>query len=169
MSEVGLIEIDNDMEQAVRQGDAAFRERYGASMGENATLIRAVVQQTRHLLQTVPREVPWGGYLAADGGVIVGMCGFKTGPQDDGSIEIAYGTCPPFEGRGYATAMAHRLTAMALASSKVRRVIAHTLPERNASTRVLEKLGMTCIGAVIDPEDGQVWRWVYPSWGSELD
>jgi RimJ/RimL family protein N-acetyltransferase len=39
------------------------------------------------------------------------------------------------------------------------RVRAHTLPERNASTRILEKLGFERIGQAVDPEVGQVWRW----------
>ncbi|MGH7631966.1 MAG: hypothetical protein ACREOF_21740 [Gemmatimonadales bacterium] len=30
---------------------------------------------------------------------------------------------------------------------------------RNASARVLEKLGFRRLGEVIDPEDGPVWRW----------
>jgi len=44
-------------------------------------------------------------------------------------------------------------------SAAVLRVIAHTLPETNASTRVLEKVGMNFVGEVIDPDDGRVWRW----------
>ena len=36
---------------------------------------------------------------------------------------------------------------------------AHTLPERSASSRVLEKNGFARIGAGEDPEDGMVWRW----------
>jgi RimJ/RimL family protein N-acetyltransferase len=36
---------------------------------------------------------------------------------------------------------------------------AHTLPEMNASCRVLEKAGFKRLGEVIDPEDGLVWRW----------
>ncbi len=55
--------------------------------------------------------------------------------------------------------MAQRLLDMAQASEDVQEAIAHTLPERNASTRVLEKIGMRRIGDVIDPEDGPVWRW----------
>jgi RimJ/RimL family protein N-acetyltransferase len=38
-------------------------------------------------------------------------------------------------------------------------VRAHTLPERNASTRILEKCGFTFRGEILDPEDGLVWRW----------
>ena len=55
--------------------------------------------------------------------------------------------------------MATKLIALAGGSPMVRQVIAHTLPEPNASTRVLQKAGMTFAGEVIDPDDGRVWRW----------
>ena len=47
----------------------------------------------------------------------------------------------------------------ARADPRVERVLAHTLPEANASTAVLERLGFACEGLVTDPEDGPVWRW----------
>jgi RimJ/RimL family protein N-acetyltransferase len=46
--------------------------------------------------------------------------------------------------------------------SAVRIVRAHTLPQANASTRVLEKCGFAHAGAIDDPEDGWVWRWDLP-------
>ena len=55
--------------------------------------------------------------------------------------------------------MARKLIALARAVPVVRSVVAHTLPQRNASTRVLEKAGMQYVGEVEDPEDGRVWRW----------
>src|SRR4051812_50018333 len=55
--------------------------------------------------------------------------------------------------------MAAKLIALARASRSVRRIIAHTMPERTASGRVLEKAGMRFDGEVIHPEDGRVWRW----------
>ncbi len=76
-------------------------------------------------------------------------------------VEIAYFTYPDFESRGHATAMAAELIALALSSDEVAGVIAHTLPEKNASTRVLEKNGMKLVGEVHDPEDGPVWRWEF--------
>lgn len=91
-------------------------------------------------------------------GLVVGTAGFK-GPPRDGVAEIAYGIVPDREGRGYATQAAASLVAFAEADPRVRRVIAHTLPEANASTRVLTKCGFRFVGAVQDPEDGQVWRW----------
>ena len=41
----------------------------------------------------------------------------------------------------------------------MRLVRAHTLPHENASTRVLTKCKFSCVGEVMGPEDGLVWRW----------
>jgi ribosomal-protein-alanine N-acetyltransferase len=107
-----------------------------------------------------PRD-PWGGYFAVDEDTheVVGSCAFKTPPTAEGSVEIAYFTYPPFEGRGYATEMARQLVEMATQAGTVASIVAHTLPESSASTRVLEKAGLALVGEVIDPEDGLVWRW----------
>jgi ribosomal-protein-alanine N-acetyltransferase len=93
-----------------------------------------------------------------DSDTVVGSAGFK-GPPADGVVEIAYGLSPEYQGKGYATEAAEALTAYAFQTGKVRVVRAHTLPESNASTRVLTKCGFHRIGEVIDPEDGLVWRW----------
>ena len=66
---------------------------------------------------------------------------------------------PEHEGKGYATEAAAALVQYAQADTKVRVVRAHTLPENNASGRVLTKCGFRRIGEVMDPEDGLVWRW----------
>jgi RimJ/RimL family protein N-acetyltransferase len=100
---------------------------------------------------------PWTGYLAEERGAFVGTCAFKA-PPESGVVEIAYFTFPGNEGRGIATAMAQRLVELA-ASHGVTGIKAQTLPERNASTRVLEKLGFGFSGSVIHPEDGEVWEW----------
>src|SRR4051812_37331072 len=92
-----------------------------------------------------------------DTGHTVGKCCFK-GPPADGVGEIAYGVEPEQQGKGYATEAAAALTAFAFAQN-VPTVRAHTLPEPNASTRVLTKCGYRHLGQVIDPEDGPVWRW----------
>ncbi len=90
---------------------------------------------------------------------LVGTAGFKGPPAADGIVEIAYGVSPEYQGKGYATEAAQALTEYAFDSGKVRVVRAHTLPEANASRRVLTKCGFRRIGEVIDPEDGLVWRW----------
>lgn len=102
----------------------------------------------------------WGTFACApDTRAVFGACGFKAPPGAERSAEIAYLTFPPLEGRGLASAMASALTGRAKASPAVDHVIAHTLPEPNASGRVLEKCGFRRDGEFLDPEDGRVWRW----------
>ena len=92
-------------------------------------------------------------------GAVVGRCGFKGPPSAEGEVEIAYGVAPEHQGKGYATEAADALAAYAFSCSAVRLVLAHTLPESNASSRVLTKCGFKCVGEVQDSEDGLVWRW----------
>jgi RimJ/RimL family protein N-acetyltransferase len=104
---------------------------------------------------------PWVGYLAVCGSDVVGTCAFKAAPVRE-RVEIAYYTFPPHEGRGMAAAMAAQLIHIARTERPVIEVIAQTLPERNASNRILEKLGFELSGVAIDPEDGPVWQWRLP-------
>ena len=97
--------------------------------------------------------------LRRDENVIVGQCGFKGPPSADGMVEIAYCVEPDRRGNGYATEAAQAMTMHAFQHNDVRLVRAHTLPEPNASTRVLTKAGFQNVGEVIDPDDGPVWRW----------
>ena len=89
---------------------------------------------------------------------IVGGCAYKGPPDENGIVEIAYGIEPAFRRRGYAKEAAAALVTYA-ANAGVRLVCAHTRPENEASGRVLECCGFECLGEVMDPEDGLVWRW----------
>lgn len=128
-----------------------------AFLGEEA-LAREVLTQTVNLLTRDPRPAPWGSYLAFARDSAVGLCAFKAAPDPAGTVEIAYMTFPAFEGRGYATAMAGALTRIAFEAGSPL-VIAHTLPQENASNRALRRNGFAFAGETIDPEDGLVWRW----------
>ena len=138
-----------------------FRDRHGASIDGHLELARDMVRQTLDLGERVGAEPPWIGYLAVDDAsrAVIGCCGFTGNPSQDGSVEIAYFTFPPNEGKGHATEMARMLVGIAREQGGVRHVIAHTLPEVNASTRVLQKLGFARVGEITDPEDGLIWRW----------
>jgi len=105
---------------------------------------------------------PWTNSFAIvqrQSGARIGTCGFKGPPGIGGVVEIAYGVDVEHQGRGYATEAAEALVAVAFDDERVHRVRAHTLPEANGSTRVLTKCGFRCVGEVVDPEDGLVWRW----------
>lgn len=125
-----------------------------------AELVRDAVRQNLEFLAKNPRPAPWIAYLAVDDkSQIVGTCAFVYAPDSEGTVEIAYFTFPPHEGKGHATAMAEALIALAKAQPGCRRVIAHTLPQKNASTRILEKAGMILVGEAEDADAGKCWRW----------
>lgn len=92
-------------------------------------------------------------------GQVVGRCGFKGPPDGGGAVEIAYGIETEFQNRGFATETAAAMADWATQQPGVSVVRAHTLPESNASTRVLTKCGFEQVGDFMDPEDGLVWRW----------
>ena len=80
----------------------------------------------------------------------------------DGRMEIAYFTFPDHEGRGLATTMATELVAIAKSHDPAVLIAAQTLPERNASHRILEELGFTHFATLDHPETGEVWEWQLP-------
>ncbi|MDX2197661.1 MAG: GNAT family N-acetyltransferase [Phycisphaerae bacterium] len=158
---VELLRIDATVARALNDDSAAFQLHYRANPGAELELIRGVAQQTLQLLERRPRPAPFGGYLAIDTVTrqIIGTCGFSDGPGAAGTPEIAYFTFPPFERRGYATAMARKLIEIARREDRVKTIIAHTLPQAGPSTRILERCGFRCTGVVQHVEDGPVWRW----------
>ncbi len=112
-------------------------------------------------LATMEHVPPFCAYVAREGGVPVGFGEFKGPAETDGTVEIGYLTFPQHTGRGVATAVASGLVAIARdAGAKV--VIAHTLPENNASTRVLAKTGFALAGTALDDDIGEAWRWALP-------
>jgi len=117
-----------------------------------------VLLATSQLYKSVGFQPPWICYVAVTTGLVVGTCGFKAAPSD-GRVEIAYFTFPGYEGKGVATQMARQLLLIAQDAQQDLVVAAQTLPERNASHRVLEKLGFICRGSLQHPEDGTVLEW----------
>ena len=159
---IELVALDRKDWEQVAEDPAAFAGKRKLTVWAEQDLLRSVAKQTLALFErTGVTTHPWSGFLAVDRtrDTIVGTSGFKTPPDAEGVVEIAYFTFPGFEGLGIASAMAAGLVERVSDGFGVRRLRAHTLPERNASTRILEKVGFRWLGEVIDPEDGPVWRW----------
>jgi RimJ/RimL family protein N-acetyltransferase len=95
-----------------------------------------------------------------DDGALVGNGGWK-GPPEDGAVELGYAVAPSRQGRGIATAVVRELVERARRGG-IRTVLAHTLAEENASTKVLGRCGFTRTQELIDPDEGAVWRWELP-------
>jgi RimJ/RimL family protein N-acetyltransferase len=110
------------------------------------------------LVRMKPGGSPWGGYSAHLDGAAVGECAFKSSPNG-GHVEIAYHTFEEFERRGFATEMARQLVAIARRADPALVVVAQTLCETNASTKILTRLGFINQGTVHHPEDGDVLEW----------
>jgi RimJ/RimL family protein N-acetyltransferase len=139
---------------------ADFAQQHGVRLHEVA---QSVAQHSLAFMKTFPLETSphWFGHLVIEGETqqMVGVCSLK-GPPVEGAVEMAYFTFPGFEGRGIGTAMARFTLDRAITLQDVRRVTAHTAPEHNASTRILEKIGMRFVCE--EMEDGAaVWLWQF--------
>ncbi|MCC2547289.1 GNAT family N-acetyltransferase [Hymenobacter sp. BT175] len=120
----------------------------------------ALVPGHEHL-KAHPEVLPWWTYLFVHRPHrrLIGVGGYKGMPDAAGRVEIGYSLAPSYRGQGLATEAARGLVSFAFRHPAVRRVDAHTRPLRNASGRVLEKTGLRKTGAVVDPDDGEVWHW----------
>lgn len=132
--------------------------RPAEDVGQLPEMAAEILEQTASLYSSAGYEAPWIGYLAVENGAVVGFCAFKSAPKD-GEAEIAYATMPEHESRGVATAMARDLIRIATEAAPQVRITAQTLPEDNASTAILRKLGFRRRSDVQHPEDGLVWDW----------
>lgn len=127
---------------------------------EVADIAAEVATATLDLYAKTGATEPWISYFAFrdSDNALLGTCAFKSAPMQ-GLVEIAYFTFPGHEGQGVASVMARELLKIAFDDYGVKAVLAHTLPEENASTSILRKRGFTLVEAVEDPDDGPIWRW----------
>ena len=97
-------------------------------------------------------------YIALETGRCVGGGAFVGCPAD-GMVEIAYFTLDELKNQGHATKTARHLVEIAKRSDPSLVVRAFTLPEFNASTKILDRLGFRMVGVAQDPDAGEVWEW----------
>lgn len=111
--------------------------------------------------RTIGFNKPWIGYFASiDDESIVGTGGFKGEPKN-GTVEIAYGTFKPYEGRGLGTEICRQLVLVALRYNPSIQIIARTLQDGSASITILQKNGFRQLGIVHDADDGDVLEWEF--------
>jgi RimJ/RimL family protein N-acetyltransferase len=105
-------------------------------------------------------DPPWIAYFVIRDNKAVGSCGF-TGIPKDGKVELAYWTFKGFEGQGVASFACKQLVSLSLKADPTIVITAKTLPEKNASTKILERNGFEFSGIVQDDDEGDVWGWTY--------
>lgn len=125
-------------------------------------LCKETLQMTIDFYKRVGFAEPWIGYYVEENGRLVGSAGFKGQPVN-GTIEIAYGTFEEFRRQGIGTAICKQLVDLSLQTEPLVRITARTFEKDNFSSKILHKNNFVCIGTVDDPEDGEVWEWVYQS------
>ena len=124
-------------------------------------LCQETIYMTIDFFKRVGYKKPWISYYAMKNGGLVGCGAFKGAPQN-GTVEIAYGTFESSRQKGIGTEICKLLVDLSLKTDPSVTITARTLPQKKFSTRILEKNGFIFSGTVNDPEDGDVWEWVYP-------
>jgi RimJ/RimL family protein N-acetyltransferase len=159
--DVEIVPCSVEQIEKLIEGADAFQAAYGFQVVDGYLPFNGALQYSLNLMQASQIWHPWLPYLFLfhPERVLVGLGGFKSVPDSQRTVEIGYSVAPSYQGKGFATSAARQLIEIALASKLVSCVCAHTLAERNASTRVLEKCGMAKVSEIIDPEDGKLWRW----------
>jgi len=135
------------------------------SLEENAEFVsNPLCQETIYMTIDFYKKIefvpPWICYYAKQNDNIVGSAAFK-GPPTNGSVEIAYGTFEKYRNQGIGSKICKSLVDLSLKTDPKIRITARTLPEKNFSTRILEKNNFAFIGKVNDPDDGDVWEWEF--------
>lgn len=98
--------------------------------------------------------MPWGLFTIVEqsSGQSIGGIGFKTAPNERGEVEIGYGVCHSYQGRGVATEAVLALCDFARRGARV--VLADTDRDNVSSQRVLEKSGFQSCG-----ENAELFFW----------
>lgn len=155
---VQLLRADLALMDAALAGDDALARALGHDVAPGWVTFTEALQPTRDALAERSGDASWGTrfFVAGDPPELVGWGGFK-GPPEDGVVELGYEIAEARQGRGLATAATEAMLDEAFGDARVTSAIAHTLAERNASNRVLDKAGFHFDAEV--EEDGQrVWR-----------
>jgi RimJ/RimL family protein N-acetyltransferase len=166
--QVRLVPATVPLLDALTEDRALFGELIGSSAPDGwPEFPEAIAFTLQHLRSAPEPDRAWSMQLFLDHetGRLLGSGGFAASPLDR-TVEIGYEVAPEFRGRGFGRAAARALVERAVASGEVDRVVAHTLPGPNASTRVLVPLGFEHVGDQEDPEVGTVWEW---SWSRPPD
>lgn len=118
-----------------------------------------LIQMMDEFYPKVGFNIPWVGYFLLLNNQVVGTAGF-TGQPVDNTVEISYWTFKEWEGQGIASMACKELIAIAEKSNPSVTITAKTLPENNASTKILQNNNFKFVEIVQDHEIGDAWLWV---------
>ncbi len=162
MAHLRVVPAKRSWLDALADSDEAFTRLTGIPVEQGWTAEFPGI--VRYCLQRLDEgdDPAWSIHLFFDndhGGALVGNGGWKGAPVG-GVAELGYAVAPACRNRGIASGAVSVLLAQAR-DAGLHTVVAHTLREPSASTRVLERRGFVHVGD--EHEDGvPVWRWERP-------
>jgi [ribosomal protein S5]-alanine N-acetyltransferase len=159
-----IVPCDDTLFDAIRMGNNVLAKVMGVNVPKKWTEFRDTFTPSYHRWKAHPPLRDWWVYLViyTPDNLLIGSCGYKGEPDANGVVEIGYEIVPSHRAKGLGTEIAKGLVDHAMRHPSVRKVIAHTLREENASVHILEKLGFGQTEDVNDPDEGLLWRWELP-------
>ncbi|HRN33156.1 MAG TPA: GNAT family N-acetyltransferase [Saprospiraceae bacterium] len=157
-----LIPCDIETLNAAIQGNENLAKKLNVNVQDNWTEFGvAPLKYSISRLKESEEEKNWWTYfpIYKQNNTLIGSCGYKGKPTVEGIIEIGYEIAHQYRNRGLATELAKGLIENAFKNETVKLIIAHTLGQENASTKVLQKCGFTKVEEINDPENGLLWKW----------
>lgn len=157
-----LIPCDTEILKTAIQGDEILAKKINVTVQDNWTEFGVVaLQYSLDRLSGNEEESGWWTYFPVhkQDNKLIGSGGYKGKPTADGTVEIGYEIALDYRNRGLATEMTKGLIENAFRDERVRLIVAHTLGQDNASTKVLQKCGFKKVEEINDPDDGLIWKW----------
>ncbi len=158
-----LVACDEKLLEVILLGDAQLSKELGIIIPPQWSEFGMVIfEYTLTQIRENPHHIGWYAYLPIETmtNTLLGTCGYKGGPDENGMVEIGYEVAKDFRNQGYASEITKMLISHAFSDERVQHIQAHTLAEKNASVRVLEKNGFRFIEEKEDEEDGKIWKWM---------
>ena len=146
--------------RALLDGDEAFHQLTGWTPAAGWLEFPQILPGLLSEMESGNIDEDWPAFFVIDSeaSALIGMGGFKSAPQIS-QVEIGYGIAAAYRNRGVATRFTEWMCKLAFDSGMVTSVIAHTLVEENASSRVLTKAGFSLIGEIAQEGEDTHWRW----------
>lgn len=157
-----LIPCDTEILKTAIQGDEILAKKINVTVQDNWTEFGVVaLQYSLDRLSENEEESGWWTCFPVhkQDNKLIGSGGYKGKPTADGTVEIGYEIALDYRNRGLATEMTKGLIENAFRDERVRLIVAHTLGQDNASTKVLQKCGFKKVEEINDPDDGLIWKW----------
>lgn len=157
-----LIACDIEILKSAIQGNAFLSEKLNVTVQDAWSEFGtgALQYALDRLLESEDEKYWWTYFIIhKQDNLLIGGGGYKGKPTAEGMVELGYEITSNYRNSGYATEMSRGLIAHAFTNNLVKLIIAYTLAEENASTKVLQKCGFKKVQEINDPEDGLIWQW----------